>query len=206
MFALPAALSASGRQSVVEDMAGYLVTRHGVVVDYAIHAPPRNGNGRNHHVHMLMTTRRMQNGELTDKCRELDSKDSGAIIRQWRTKVAELENAALEREAQAVHIEHRCFASRGIAKIPEPHRGKQPHKLRPQLRLRHLFAHVASDLSKICRAHFWVFAKPVRPIDLRRVARYVFGIQKLGQGSNATPDTQLKMRSPPRDNYPKLTV
>ncbi len=126
MFSLPVELSPDGRRLVVERMATHLAKRHGVAVDCAIHAPPDGGDPRNHHAHLLMTTRRLINGELQEKTRELDDKATGAVIvKEWRQLVAELLNrqVALEREA-VVHVEHRSFAERGIDRAPTTHTGK----------------------------------------------------------------------------------
>jgi hypothetical protein len=195
MFALPASLSASERLSMAQEMACYLVKRHGIVVDYAIHAPPAHGDDRNHHVHMLMTTRRMENGILKAKARELDSQDSGAIIKQWREKVAELANTALSKRSIPVHVEHRSFRERGITRTPERHRGKTRQK--PSL-LKNSLKQAFMAAIKNSRAHFWVFAKPVLRSVFKERSKICFRYAKtLGQGSNATPDTQLKVRAPP---------
>ena len=139
MFSLPVELSSDGRQLVVERMSRHLAERHGVAVDYAIHAPPDDGDPRNHHAHLLMTTRRLVNGELQAKTRELDDKATGAtIVKEWRQLVAELLNrqVALEREA-AVHVEHRSFVERGIDRAPTAHAGK--HKRLEKGGLKSLF-------------------------------------------------------------------
>jgi hypothetical protein len=139
MFSLPVELSSDGRKMVVDRMAKHLAERHGVAVDYAIHAPPDDGDPRNHHAHLLMTTRRLVNGELQDKTRELDDKATGAtIVKEWRQLVAELLNrqVALERKA-VVHVEHRSFAERGIEQSPTTHVGK--HKSGKQGGLKSIF-------------------------------------------------------------------
>src|SRR3546814_20227482 len=69
--------------------------RHGVAVDVAIHAPGREGDHRNHHAHLLTTTRRIGPEGLGAKTRELDQKTSGEVER-WRGRWAEMQNAALE--------------------------------------------------------------------------------------------------------------
>lgn len=128
MFSLPVEMSPEGRQEVVERMARHLATEHQVAVDYAIHAPPEGGDPRNHHAHLLMTTRRLKNGELMEKTRELDDLTTGGlIVKEWRSIVAGLLNKQMEREQahrQSVHVEHRSFADRGIAREPTKHRGK----------------------------------------------------------------------------------
>jgi hypothetical protein len=132
MFSLPVELSPEGRESVVRRMADHLASNHGLAVDIAIHAPPVDGDARNHHAHLLMTTRRMVGGVLKEKSRELDDKATGPeIVKDWRRIIADLLNAqiAKEQEAKPVHVEHRSFAERGIDRQPSKHHGK--HRYRP---------------------------------------------------------------------------
>ncbi|KAA8419801.1 conjugal transfer protein TraA, partial [Acetobacter sp. DmW_125130] len=56
-LALPAELDADARKELARDFAAELVERYGVVADVAIHEPGRQGDNRNHHVHILTTTR-----------------------------------------------------------------------------------------------------------------------------------------------------
>ncbi|MBK9562684.1 MAG: MobA/MobL family protein [Micavibrio sp.] len=59
ILALPHELSDADRHSLCRDMALWLVERYGVAVDTAIHSPVQ-GDGhdcRNHHSHLLFTTR-----------------------------------------------------------------------------------------------------------------------------------------------------
>ena len=58
-IALPAELSAEARRELALGLAREISERHGVAVDVAIHAPGREGDQRNHHAHLLTTTRRI---------------------------------------------------------------------------------------------------------------------------------------------------
>ncbi|WP_375271702.1 MobA/MobL family protein [Gluconacetobacter dulcium] len=44
-------------KELARDFARELVKRYGVVADVAIHEPGREGDNRNHHAHILTTTR-----------------------------------------------------------------------------------------------------------------------------------------------------
>ena len=126
LIALPDALKASERHCVVERFSQHLSKRHGVVVDYVVHAPPKDGDPRNHHAHLLFTTRRMEKGVFTEKTRELDDKATGPmILKEWRQLVAQLLNEAFERQraSNVVFVEHRSFAERGIDRTPQKHHG-----------------------------------------------------------------------------------
>ncbi|WP_277949243.1 MobA/MobL family protein [Sphingobium sp. LB126] len=96
--------------------------RHGVAVDVAIHAPGREGDHRNHHAHLLTTTRRIGPEGLGAKTRELDQKTSGEVER-WRGRWAEMQNAALERANVPERVDHRSHQRRGIEQEATVHMG-----------------------------------------------------------------------------------
>jgi hypothetical protein len=58
-IALPVELSADERRELALGLAREISERHGVAVDVSIHAPGREGDQRNHHAHLLTTTRRL---------------------------------------------------------------------------------------------------------------------------------------------------
>lgn len=103
--ALPADLSGDERQALVARFAGALVERHGMVVDASIHGPDaeaKHGQGnRNHHAHVLCSTRRIGADGFGVKVRELDNQRSGEV-EQWRESFATMCGDALE---QAGHPE-----------------------------------------------------------------------------------------------------
>ncbi|OUI89447.1 conjugal transfer protein TraA, partial [Acetobacter persici] len=71
-LALPAELDAGARKQLARDFAAELVERYGVVADVAIHGPGREGDNRNHHAHILTTTRTAGEDGLGAKTRVLD--------------------------------------------------------------------------------------------------------------------------------------
>lgn len=58
-IALPAELSKEQRQELARSFVRSLSERYGVAADYAIHAPSVKGDQRNHHAHILLTTRQV---------------------------------------------------------------------------------------------------------------------------------------------------
>ena len=122
VVALPAELSAEDRQALAFDLGRAMVARHGVAVDVCIHAPGKEGDERNHHAHILMTTRRMTREGLTEKTRELDNQRSGEVD-HWRQEWARLANAALERAGRSERIDHRTLEEQGIERQPTVHNG-----------------------------------------------------------------------------------
>ncbi|HIB69594.1 MAG TPA: hypothetical protein EYO33_32080, partial [Phycisphaerales bacterium] len=110
-------------------MGLYLIERYRVAVDVAIHSPV-TGDGhdtRNHHAHLLFTTREITEDGFGVKTRILDDKVSGPqeieVIREvWEP----LANDALERAGfPDIKIDRRTLEGQGIDRIPQTHIG--PH-------------------------------------------------------------------------------
>lgn len=109
-LALPSELSAEGREALARDFAQTLVDRYGIAADVAVHAPHREGDQRNHHVHILTSTRVLAEGGFTDKTRILDAaKTGGAEIEDMRGLWAQMQNHALERAGQDARVDHRSL-------------------------------------------------------------------------------------------------
>ena len=123
-IALPSELSPAERQRLAEDFAQELVARHGCAADVAIHAPGREGDNRNHHAHILLTTRRLTPEGMGEKTRELDDQKTGKqLVTEWRERFATLQNEALRRAGHAVQVDHRSHAERGLEAEPTQHLG-----------------------------------------------------------------------------------
>lgn len=121
-LALPAELDAAERRVLVMGFARELVARYGVAADVAIHAPHRDGDQRNHHAHVLTTTRVLTAEGLTDKTRVLDAKATGGPeIEVLRARWAELQNLALERQGHEVRVDHRSLAAQREAALAQGH-------------------------------------------------------------------------------------
>lgn len=89
--ALPSQLDAADRVAILRDISRELAERHGVAVDFAMHAPDKDGDQRNHHGHIMFSTRQLGPDGFGKKTRELDDRTSGPkIIEEWRGRVAEL--------------------------------------------------------------------------------------------------------------------
>lgn len=138
-FAFPHELSLEGRRKAAEVIARHLADTHGLAVDYAIHAPGKDGDSRNWHCHMLATTRRMTEKGLGAKAREWGDKKQGSILsKQLRAFIAGTLNAGLAAEglANVVRVEHRSFKDRGSSQQPTKHMGPtKTHVMRKQQRI-----------------------------------------------------------------------
>lgn len=106
--ALPDELDADQREALARLFAAAMVARFGVVADCALHAPSREGDERNHHLHMLTTTRTVDAQGFGAKTRELDGgKGRGAAVEEIRALWADLTNRALEAAQVSARIDHR---------------------------------------------------------------------------------------------------
>lgn len=121
-IALPAELSAGDRQRLARDFAREIVDRHGCVADVCIHAPDRGGDNRNHHAHILLTTRRLKASRFTEKTRELDDRKTKEVDR-WRERFASLQNERLREAGKLVQVDHRSLEAQGIEREPLKHLG-----------------------------------------------------------------------------------
>ncbi len=109
-LALPSEISDAARIEITRAFAAQLVERYGVAADVAIHAPHREGDQRNHHAHILTTTRVLSAEGLTDKTRVLDAASTGGPeIEAMRGYWAELQNQALELAGQGSRVDHRSL-------------------------------------------------------------------------------------------------
>ena len=126
MIALPPGDDARARQTrrtLTLAFAAYIAATHGCAVDVAIHRPPRDGDERNYHAHLLITTRRIErDGSLGPKTRELDDRKSGAV-EDMRTEWADLVNEHLKRSGSAERVDHRSYRRQKKAKLPSVHLG-----------------------------------------------------------------------------------
>lgn len=139
VIALPHELSEEGRVSLTRAFAQDLANCYGAGVDFAIHTPGIQGDIRNHHAHVLMTTRQVTGEGLGAKTYiELANKDllpKGLaptqmqlvdIRRSWEG----MANDHLAREGLDIRIDHRSHAERGLEIEPTEHMGVGATNLR----------------------------------------------------------------------------
>jgi hypothetical protein len=122
--ALPSELTAAQRRELAVRFAHELVGRHGFAADVAIHKSHRDGDQRNHHAHILCSTRRMGREGFTEKTRELDGLRSGpeAVV-FWRSRWADLQNEYLKQNGHEARVDHRSLKAQGIDREPTRHKG-----------------------------------------------------------------------------------
>lgn len=137
VLALPAELTDAQRKELTERFSRSLAERFGVAVDFAIHRPGKEGDQRNHHAHVLTTTRHISrdaSGSLVfgDKAQPEQSDaqlrkqgiEKGAVLVEEVRALWEMQaNAALEAAGEATRIDRRSLKARGIDRTPTVHLG-----------------------------------------------------------------------------------
>jgi len=122
--ALPDELSPDERRRLAVDFAKEMANAEGCAVDVSIHAPGKEGDSRNHHAHILRTTRKVGPEGLTDK---LDTEKAGrnraADLDAVRTRWAVLTNERLRENGIEAQVDHRSLKDQGIDRIPTSHLG-----------------------------------------------------------------------------------
>ena len=123
-IALPDELNTEQRERLALSLAREVVDRHQCAADVAIHAPGSEGDQRNHHAHILLTTRRLGPDGLTAKTRELDDLKLGPKeVDRWRARFADLTNQHLKEAGLNIRVDHRSLAAQGIDREPTKHLG-----------------------------------------------------------------------------------
>ena len=122
--ALPAELSPAERRRLAVDFAKDMANREGCAVDVAIHAPGREGDNRNHHAHILRTTRKVEADGLgakldTEKAGRKRADDLEAVRALW----ADMTNERLRENGIDAQIDHRSLKVQGIDREPSRHLG-----------------------------------------------------------------------------------
>jgi hypothetical protein len=104
--ALPAELSHEQRVELVRDFCQRQFVDQGMIADIALHAPGREGDDRNHHAHILLTTREIGPEGFEGKNRAWNATE---VLEGWREAWALDTNLALERAGIEERIDHRSL-------------------------------------------------------------------------------------------------
>ncbi|OOO25213.1 Ti-type conjugative transfer relaxase TraA, partial [Agrobacterium salinitolerans] len=140
-IALPHELSPEGRLKAARAFARDLANRYGAAVDFAIHSPSENGDIRNYHAHVLMTTRQVGRTGLGEKT-YLEHKNARLLahgmattdiqLRDIRQAWEGIANRQLQREGLDIRIDHRSHIERGLELSPTEHMGVHASQMRQQ--------------------------------------------------------------------------
>lgn len=129
LVALPAELPAAQRVELARAFSREIADRYGVAVDLAVHAPRPFGDPRNHHAHLLSSTRAVTREGLGAKVgldmngttrAELglptNRKEFAALRQRW----AELVNEHLSAAHIEARVDARSLQAQGIDREPRP--------------------------------------------------------------------------------------
>ena len=138
-IALPHELTAEQRIELTRDFAQDLADRYGAAVDFAIHAPHDSSDIRNHHAHLLMTTRQVTEDGLGDKT-NIERENKWLLSHDLPTSQMQLRdvrkawevhaNEHLARAGLEIRIDHRSHADRGLEIEPTEHMGVHAAQMR----------------------------------------------------------------------------
>ena len=106
--ALPDELTHAERVELVREFVRSQFVDRGMVADIALHAPGREGDERNHHAHILLTTREVDAEGFTTKNRDWNKVE---VLEGWREAWARDSNAALERAGLEDRVDHRTLVA-----------------------------------------------------------------------------------------------
>ena len=130
--ALPHELTAEQRLEAARELASVLANRYGAAVDFAIHSPHDASDVRNHHAHVMMTTRQVTAEGLGDKTYlERENKwllanglpTTDMQLRDLRQTWEGIANEHLARAGHDLRIDHRSHMERGLEIVPTEHMG-----------------------------------------------------------------------------------
>lgn len=133
-ISLPHELSQSQRKILAKEISSTIANKYNVACEYSIHTPSKAGDQRNHHVHILTTTRIIENkGSLGEKSSielsntkldKLNLPRSEIQITEMRAAISGLINQHLENANIDEKVSHLSLTAQGIDRVPTIHKGK----------------------------------------------------------------------------------
>jgi ATP-dependent exoDNAse (exonuclease V) alpha subunit len=126
---LPHELCAAQRLELVRRFSREIADRHDIAVDLSIHDPKSDGDPRNFHAHLLVTTREIGETGLGRKA-GLDLSIPESLKRGLkglremhfiRERWAVLTNDAYREAGLDLRVDHRSLAAQGIDRVPKRH-------------------------------------------------------------------------------------
>ena len=125
-LSLPHELDDPQRLELVRGFIQSQFIDRGMIADFAIHAPGRDGDDRNHHAHVMLTMRELAGDGFGKKSREWNDK---ALLQTWREQWATQQNQTLERYGHPSRVDHRRLEMQGIDREPQQHLGPHAHEM-----------------------------------------------------------------------------
>ena len=104
--ALPSELTLEQNRNLVRGFVQAQFVARGMIADVALHAPGREGDQRNHHAHIMLTTREIGPEGFGAKNRDWNAKE---LLVDWRSSWADHVNRTLERCHVRERVDHRTL-------------------------------------------------------------------------------------------------
>jgi ATP-dependent exoDNAse (exonuclease V) alpha subunit len=217
LVSLPHELTHEQRLVLVQKFSQDLADRHGLAVDFAIHAPRPYNDPRNFHAHLLTTTREVLPagfGAKTDvglshpqrRQRGLGSslKEVYAVRERW----AAFTNEALREANLELRVDHRSYEAQGIDREPKPsipraawHRERQGQKSEIAERLRAAYRERVKARLERAVARVSGIGNAGKLEDVRRLARQSWlQLRDVQRTTSAAPDSvRIQARTAEKD-------
>ena len=122
LLALPHELDFEQRRDLVRAFVQEHLVAKGMIADVAMHRPGKEGDQRNFHAHIMVTTRRVDRGGFGGKNRDWNH---ASFIPQLRASWSEIQNQHLRHHLgpDAPQVSHLSLAARGVDRAPTVHLG-----------------------------------------------------------------------------------
>ena len=118
VLAVPKELPAATQFATAKEWVQRELVDSGMVAEVSLH---HTKNGKNPHVHVLCTLRRLDGDRFAAK-KAVEWNDVKLLVQQ-RASWAEAVNAALEAAGRSERVDHRSLKARGLDRDPEPKLG-----------------------------------------------------------------------------------
>jgi hypothetical protein len=197
-IALPHELSLDHNTELLRGFIQEQFVDKGMIADIAIHAPGGEGDTRNIHAHILLTTREIAGPGFGLKARQWDRKEE---LEQWREAWADHANRVLERERFEERIDHRSLVDQGVDREPTTHigpAGKQMEQRgKPSDRARQ-YRNIEAANDDLALAKKELRASEKRLVELKRqlAAERMEKIQKIVRAVKGTREKPEQTQAP----------
>lgn len=127
IVALPCELTPDQMIWQLKDFVREQFARRGMVADVTLHAPEDQGDQRNYHAHILLTTRPLEGSEFAlKKNRDWNKAE---MLADWKKAWEQITNRNLERFGHEARIDSRSYKEQGIDREAGVHLGKRASRL-----------------------------------------------------------------------------
>lgn len=110
------------REKLIKDYCK-TITAQGLACDWAIHAPDAKGDRRNHHAHIMFTTRAFEGGDWAKNKPHRTKDEAREWVNRHRENWETCANQVLYELHKRPRIDRRSLEAQGIGRTPQQHQG-----------------------------------------------------------------------------------